>query len=168
MWITGAGVGLDFSRTTHSFQNKPYPVSNRFCQNWWDNDHSWSFNWYGCCVGQSNPRKPAFCFEPLSGAGKNIFNQFHHFSAISYLPLFSSFALFFYFCFFFYLLLFMFDIFLGTRVPTVLQIAMTVDYVLWREDQANKCSYIPPGVQCIWVHHNKRFYFQSVDCFYYI
>ena len=44
---------------------------------------------------------PAFCFEPLSGAGKNIFNQFHHFLAISYLPLFSSFALFFYFCFFF-------------------------------------------------------------------
>ena len=73
---------------------------------------------------------PAFCFEQLPGAGKNIFNQFHHFSAISYLPLFSSFALFFYFCFFFYLLLFMFDIFLGTRVRTVVQIAMTVDYVL--------------------------------------
>ena len=72
---------------------------------------------------------PAFCFEQLSGAGKNIFNQFHHFSAISYLPLFSSFALFFYFCFF-CLLLFMFDIFLGTRVRTVVQIAMTVDYVL--------------------------------------
>ena len=30
----------------------------------------------------------------------------------------------------------MFDIFLGTRVRTVVQIAMIVDYVLWREDRA--------------------------------
>ena len=136
MWITGAGVGLDCSRTTHSFQNKPYPVSQIVFVRTGeimiilglsiDTAVAW---------GKLIRENSAFSFEQLSGAGKNIFNQFHHFSAISYLPLFSSFALFFYFCFF-CLLLFMFDIFLGTRVRTVVQIAMIVDYVLWREDQA--------------------------------
>ena len=126
MWITGAGVGLDFSRTTHSFQNKPYPVSQIVFVRTGeimitlglsiDTAVAW---------GKVIRENPAFCFEQLSGAGKNIFNQFHHFSAISYLPLFSSFAFFFYFCFF-YLLLFMFDIFVVTRVRTVVQIPVHI------------------------------------------
>ena len=136
MWITGAGVGLDCSRTTHSFQNKPYPVSQIVFVRTGEIMITLGLSIDTAVAWAKVIREnPAFCFEPLSGAGKNIFNQFHHFSAISYLPLFSSFALFFYFCFF-CLLLFMFDIFLGTRVRTVVQIAMTVDYVLWREDHA--------------------------------
>ena len=60
----------------------------------------------------------------------------------------------------------MFDIFLGTRVRTGVQVVMTLDYVVWREDQANKWSFISPSLQCISVPQNKRFYFQSVDCFF--
>ena len=68
---------------------------------------------------------PAFCFEQLSGAGKIMLNNSTIFPlSLIYrcsLPLL---------CLSISSLLFMFDIFLGTRVRTGVQVVLTLDYVL--------------------------------------
>ena len=91
---------LDFPRTTHSFQNKPYPVSQIVFVRTGEVmiTLSLSIDMAVACGKVIRETPLHFALNNLiSGEGKNLLKQFHRFSVISCLPLCSSFALFFYY-----------------------------------------------------------------------
>ena len=119
---------LDFPRTTHSFQNKPYPVSQIVFVRTGEVmiTLSLSIDTAVACGKVIRETPLHFALNNYLARAKTYLNNSTIFPlSLIYRCLVPLLC----FSIIFYLLLFMFDTFLDTRVRKVVQIDMTVDYV---------------------------------------